>query len=73
MEREPGENLGLIAEVASQEHLIPLTEGQEARLALLDEDMKNWFSQIDKQKARDQEFRDYMKRTHDLDNLQDRP
>lgn len=68
MDREPFEDLSLIAEVAGRP-LEPMTEGQEAKLALWDQKVDGWIEGIDKAMNRDKEFKEYMNRTHDLSKL----
>lgn len=67
-QHDPFEDAGLIAEVASRP-LEPMTEGQEAKLALWDQKVDGWIEGIDKAMNRDKEFKEYMNRTHDLSKL----
>lgn len=69
-QHDPFEDAGLIAEVAGRPlEPTPMTEGQEAKLALWDQKVDGWIEGIDKAMNRDKEFKEYMNRTHDLSKL----
>lgn len=52
----------LIAEVASQPPT-PLTEGQEVRLTLLDEQMRIWMEAMNAESEKRKHYEEYLKRT----------
>jgi hypothetical protein len=67
-QRESSEDLGFTAEVASQDHLVPLTPDQEAHLQTWDVKIDLWIEEIREAQEKQRKYKEYVSRTRDYKN-----